>query len=471
MVPQPHRCCYEAPIEANRDWIEGMANDNSLDEGEVRLGWFVHKRGSSPLPAALKKENRRIILTIQISPTEGGEAIARWFTGRSINYSDDPEYSKYEYSPPDSFVFADALGKVGLFDCHRLGYKSLLGGAGEGHIRVGFTVFGAGGFEFSRPTHLRTFVPGMGDWIGVSSLDLERSHTAEGLDAEIKIETSAVDAIELTDGIHISTSWTSSWARSENRIVIEDPPFVESVIPKGASISEHLERHQTFLDLVDLAYWQATGYNRIQIHIEGDLDLGISKRWNEVSTEYVREQRNKHKDSLIPLFFFGEVGGAGFKKWETLKVETGRAIAPMLSLLDMKNTALGSQFIQSCIGLEGIGVHLLRIDGKDNKGTPLVQRLKRIVEDVGFGFSDDWAERASRLYNDTKHYDRNASPTPNDLWNTLQENSLMFRAWAMVQLGFDEDTIQDRIQYTNGAQQLVGVGQFYFKNYPKNTEV
>ena len=164
-----------------------MASKNVLAPGDIRVGWFLHQRSKEqdqPSAAVLRNENGRLTLTVPISPVESDRATTRWFTGHSVLYSDDPGLTNYDYEPPRSLVFADPRGSVGLVNCRNLGYNATLGGAGEGRLRVGFAVFGAGTFDYSRPTHVRTYIPGMGDWTGMRSIEVVNNPGADGLGAE-----------------------------------------------------------------------------------------------------------------------------------------------------------------------------------------------------------------------------------------------------------------------------------------------
>lgn len=450
-----------------------MASKNVLAPGDIRVGWFLHQRSKEqdqPSAAVLRNENGRLTLTVPISPVESDRATTRWFTGHSVLYSDDPGLTNYDYEPPRSLVFADPRGSVGLFNCRNLGYNATLGGAGEGRLRVGFAVFGAGTFDYSRPTHVRTYIPGMGDWTGMRSIEVVNKPGADGLGAEFSVHAKTTDPIELAPGITLDTSWRANHQESDNSFQIQDPPFLETEMPEGAEFAHHLNSHGAFLELVDLAYWRPTGYSRIQCYLTGDDALGIAKQWREVETDYVRHQSEKHKDNLNPLFFFNEIGPEGYRKWTTLRSKMGKAIAPLMTLLDLQDSTIETRFIQSCVGLEGIGVQLLRDEDKYNRRINLKKRLERIIEALGFSFSDDWAKRTANLYNDIKHYDRDAVTDPMDIWNNLLENQLVFRSWATMQIGLSREAVEDRIQYTPAGQQLVGEPHIYFKDYPKKQD-
>ncbi|MFW9043803.1 HEPN domain-containing protein [Corynebacterium striatum] len=285
--------------------------------------------------------------------------------------------------------------------------------------------------------------------------DPRRQHPTQNqctLKPEEPLKTASLEPLELEPGLFLDTAWHSNYDRSDNSFEISDPPFIESVIEDGADFYDHLKRHQLFRDLVDLAYWQPTGYYRIQASRDEDIELK-SRRWREVKTYLVRPQEEGH--SATALFYFGQIGVEGFQKWAEMRHKYDRAIGPLMSLLGMKGSAVETQFIQSCVGLEGLGVQLARDDGI-NKREKLQKRLERVVDDLGFSFSEDWAKRTADRYNDIKHYDRDAVVDPLDVRYNLLENELVFRSWVALRLGLSRDYVMTRIDITPAGQALIG---------------
>ena len=446
-------------------------SSNTLEPGEIRVGWIHYKKSNgseTPLPSVLRNEDGKTLLIIPLSPDEPDAILRKWFTGRSIWTKEDPDFSKYDYEPPQSIIFADSRGKVGLFRCHSLGYRELLGGAGEGRISVGFAVFGANTFTYETPTHLRTFIPGMGKWTGMQTIQVDTTYDSDGLGDSLVIRTKNINPVQLKPGVMLKTSWSTRQRIEDNWYQVQDPPFIESVFDEGVGFDEHLSAHGAFLDLVDIAYWKPAGYSRVLCYVEGDDALGIAKQWREVQTNYVRQQAEVDKRRENPLFSFSEIGAEGYQKWVELRSRMSKAIAPLMTLLDLKGSLIETKFVQSCMGLEGIGVQLLRDDGNYNsKKHSLKKRLQRIADEIGFSFSNDWAERTASLYNDIKHYDRDAVIDPIVIRNRLLENQLMFRSWAAIQIGIEPSVVEERIQYTSDAQLLVGEPGIFFKNYSR----
>lgn len=432
-----------------------MASNNTLNPGDLRIGWYYHERsdkGELPAPTLLRNVDAGLTLSIPIPAKDAFGPVSRWFDGKSVLYDDDPDYTQYEYEPPKEILFSDTLGPAGLFYCRSLGKRSIFGGDEEGKIRVGFAVLGARSLDHGRPHRLRTYIPGIAAWTGLSPLEVTAKQGENGLLKGMSLETVSTETIVLEPGLILDTSWSSNFDRDDNQFKIAGPPFVESTIEDGADFFIHLQRHKLLRDLVDLAYWQPTGYSRIQSSRDDDR-LGAGRSWREVITYQVRLQEDKHSE--LPLFYFGQIGVDGFQKWAKLREKFDRAIGPLMMLPRMKSAPVETHFIQSCLGLEGLGVQLARDTG-NCKQERLEKRLDRIVDDIGFAFSEGWAKRTAKLYNDIKHYDRDAVIDPLDIHINLLENELVFRSWAILQIGLSTDFVQEHIDTTRAGQALIG---------------
>src|SRR5699024_2274206 len=153
-----------------------MATKNTLEPDDLRIGWYYHDRsedGSPPAATLLRNEGDMISLSIPLAEEDAWGPVSRWFDGTGVRYGDDPDRTKYTYDPPTELLFTDPRGPVGFFHCRNLGKRSVMGGTAEGRIRVGFAVLGARSLEHGQPHPLRTYIPGMAKWIGLTSLQVK----------------------------------------------------------------------------------------------------------------------------------------------------------------------------------------------------------------------------------------------------------------------------------------------------------
>lgn len=436
---------------------------NTLGPGEVRVGWFIDENSPGESPVVLRNENGRITLTVPYSyDNPQVEAKRRWFTGQGVAYSDDPRREKYRYEPPRSLLFNDSNGPVALFDCRNIGYREALGNAGEGRLAAGFAVLGGRDLSLDKPLRIRTFIPGMSTWAGQTSIKQTYLLGDGGRGKGYKVETIETDDIEIGEGIVLRSSWEARSNRSTNSVVLESQSFLETEASGTEDFWQQYRKHAVLLELFDLAYWKPSGYSKIEVKPRVSENVSSpANRWLEVKTDRLRRQVGQHEGN--PFFLFSEIGADGYKKWVEIREKMGRAIAPMMSLVENENRLLESCFIQSCIALEGIGVQLDRDAGDLKKKKSLECRLNTVQDSVGIHFSDGWAKRTANTYNNIKHYDRDFVDPAEDIYSSLQENVLTFRAWAAMSLGFDKEVVKERLPSTSEGRQLIGLPHINFK--------
>lgn len=427
---------------------------NLLEVNIPRIGWYFdgQPEEASPMTATLLENNgSQITLRVPIHPGQDIGPVARWFYGDGVHFADDPDRTKHNYSPPESILFQDPDGTVLLLGCSSLGIRSQLPGVSEGTLRAKYAVIGAKTTAYYSPNQIRTYIPGMGSWSKLSSILTTPTLDKDGKVRQLEVRAKALDPIELAPGVVLASSWSSGSRGKDNHIEMSDPPFIQTTFENPTEIKEHLIAHTSFRELVDLAFWKPTGYNRIEFKLYSDSTHGRNE-WRDVKTYSLRFQENNHKG--FPMFRFEDIKSDGYRLWCDLRKKYERAINPIMSLLDIRDSNVESQFVQSCIGLEGLGVQLGRDAGNNGRVT-LEESLARIVEDIGFSFSSDWATRTATMYNDIKHYDRDQAVEPIKIYDNLLENELIFRAWAGLRIGIMKERVIRGLEVSNAAQQLI----------------
>jgi hypothetical protein len=430
---------------------------NVLEVNKPRIGWYFDGQPEevSPMTATLLEDNgSRITLRIPIHPEQDIGPVARWFYGNGVHFEDDPDRTKYSYRPPEALLFQDPGGTVLLLGCGSLGIRSQLPGVSEGTLRARYAVIGAKTTLYSSPDQIRTYIPGMGSWSNISSITTKPTLDEEGKVRQLEVMAKSLDPIELAPGVILASSWSSGSRGRDNHMEMSDPPFIQTTYENPTEIREHLIAHTSFRELVDLAFWKPTGYMRIEFKLFSDSTHGRNE-WRDVKTYSLRSQKDPHKGS--PMFYFEDIKPEGYRLWCDLREKYKRAINPIMSLLDIQDSNVESQFVQSCIGLEGLGVQLGRDAGNNGRVT-LEKSLSRIVKDIGFSFSSDWAKRIATMYNDVKHYDRDQAVVPLEIYNSLLENELVFRAWAGLRIGITKHKVIRGLEISSAAQQLLQLG-------------
>ena len=114
--------------------------DNELIVGKPRLGWLIDGNPETPEAAVMLQDTGSVIeLRIPLQGVFGEEGpYGRWWSSCTM-YADDPERTKYSYTPPRVMLFYDDRGAVALVGCRAGGaHRSL--GDGYGIIVANYAV-------------------------------------------------------------------------------------------------------------------------------------------------------------------------------------------------------------------------------------------------------------------------------------------------------------------------------------------
>ena len=437
---------------------------------DPQVGWCYDPQSDSEssYPGMLFDKDRRILLTIPISSEERYSKLSRKFSTEDEVYADDEDRNIFEYTFPRTLIFDSFNETATLLNCRRIGHRFKALGAAQGEVEVGLVISGGKSPDYEKPNKVRSYIPGMSAWTLLDPLKVD--HQIE--DSRVKsflISAGETRTLQLLEGLELKEDWSATKKYDDSIATIVGEVFIESMTEEATHYQRHLDKHYLFRDLVDIAYWKPTGFrklrfsrddekrtlNQITGHMPDETNQALRQEWRDVKTYEVRYQNNPH--STIPLFYFPHVGQQGIKKWQEIRSKYSRAIDPLLKLLDLSDAFLESRFIQSCVGLEGIGTQLAWDEEPGNtrrRQERLADRFERIIADIGLTFSDNWPSRAADAYNSIKHYDRNSPIDPYDIEILLLENELIFRTWAALKIGVDKKIIKENISSVPSAQTL-----------------
>lgn len=152
--------------------------DNELIVGKPRLGWLIDGNPETPEAAVMLQDTGSVIeLRIPLQGVFGEEGpYGRWWSSCTM-YADDPERTKYSYTPPRVMLFYDDRGAVALVGCRAGGaHRSL--GDGYGIIVANYAVLGGRSLEYDKINGMRSDIPAMASWTGITSMIVKANNDA-----------------------------------------------------------------------------------------------------------------------------------------------------------------------------------------------------------------------------------------------------------------------------------------------------
>lgn len=430
---------------------------NTLNISEVpRLGWLIDGNpDTAKIAVMLRNSGKAIELTIPLQGMfEPSDPYGRWFAFNT-HFGDDPERTKYSYSPPRVLLFEDNLGTVVLMGCRASG-ANLGMNTGQGKIISNFAVLGGRHLDYEKVNGLRTESPGLTAWANLGHMLVNFVETSTDKARSISISLPENQEISLTSDISLKILSDWSMQRTHEHFEAKDHLVLETMLSEPTDWHKHLALHQKILDLASISAWQPFGYSRIEIQRMDDPERNltgakVADRWLQVETHRLPLHSSWPGQPRF-LFSYGDVKADGIDRWLTLSDEYSRPIDSLRYMLRSPEQWSRSNIIESGIALEALG-YLIDLK-KHRRGIPRKDKLsfnsalKAILQDLEINPLEDeegWIKRANQVFMGAKHADRPQQDALIEL-NTYRENLLILRFWIAQEIGADPKSLLGRLQ-------------------------
>lgn len=431
-----------------------MAKENVLRPGHSRLGWLYDGNDDTPhIAVMLQNTKERIELSVPLRDFRHNDQFARWF-GQGIIYGDDPDRTRYHYQPPKTLLFVDPEGWVALVGCLAAGTKQTIPGAGIGYIVPNYAVLGGRSLKYDRLNGLRTEIPGLTQWTGLSSQEVAWEPDDDGLIKRVNVTLDSPPPVPLarTMNLTLEPTWSTSRLEPGRTFASHDIVYLQTRTKSPRSWHDHLYPHLRIRELLILSAWHLFGFSYVLAHRTDDpnrtLDGNpVNERWAQTATHALPKNQTMEQNPRY-LFTLKDIGGAkGVRRWLTLRRQFQRAIQPVIAVRDQKGF-LETQILHTGTALEALGHQLGVEDGKSSTHQVVyLKALDRIIADLKHNpipDPDDWKDRSRESYMGVKHPDREV-PDGLILADTLRENLLVIRIWIAGRLGVAPETLEKRL--------------------------
>jgi hypothetical protein len=427
-----------------------------LEVGKPRFGWLIDGDKSTPLvQAVLEDTGTSIVLRVCWSRDAKTTHLQRWFTGKAIQWGDDPDGTHFRYSVPDVLWFQDVDGSATLVHARAIRSRTNMH-FGEGAAIVTYAILGTGGADYRAINGFRSEITGLLDWFGQGSVRDTPAFDSEGRLTSLAIElkppapTKLARKMNLCVRPHFSTTSEPSgdWR-------IHETALIETRTARPRPVRDHAEIHGSVRDLLGVATWQRCGYDAQWAHRTNDPNRAMSgksfgDRWAPMRS-YQSPAGEPRTQRLRYMFQFDDIGQGGFARWAHLRAKFSRGINPMMATLDGRNAGLEACLSLSCVGLDGIG-YQLALDSGASKAQANRETHRARFERVAATLIvpppmeiNEWSQRASDASNGIKHANRDM-PDVLTMANTLRENCLLFRIWVAGRIGVSRAIITHALQ-------------------------
>lgn len=429
---------------------------NELPKGTRRTGDFYDTYEDTPeVKATLERSESGISVTVAWSNSD--VPYAAWFM-RNPSFLSGPESQAEWKRVPKRVLFHDSHGTVLLIRCRASGYHANVAGPGSGTLWARAAIMGVReDKEFDLPQGLQTEISGLREWLGVTSWE-ERQET-EG--AGLRVILSSLETQKLKVGNHsgITLDFRSGWevipeARQDRRVLLDHLRCTtRSAEPLDWDV--HIQLHRAIRDLLVVSRWRDESCVAVRALREDDplttLDgKAHGEQWREVVV--TDDERKPAPAGYHPhLLQYQDLGLEGIDRWVALRNDFARALDPVITSIDLRNTTPQTRLAHTGPGVEALGYLLMIRDGVELKKAAkatLLDRFKRILADLGDCLPFDgatWATQSVARYNALKHANR-ILPDEVDVMNSWSESVMVVRAWVALELGIPRDVVKSRLE-------------------------
>ena len=459
--------------------------DNELIVGEPRLGWLIDGNPETPETAAMLRDTGSVIelrIPLQGILREDGP-YARWWSSLTM-HADDPEQTKYSYTPPRVMLFHDDRGFVALVGCRASGARQARH-AGYGVIVANYAVLGGRSSKYDKINGMRSDIPAMAAWTGITSMVIKPNNDAEGLLETVQVELKRLAPVSVSRTLNLAIH--PLWEATQPRTVFSarERIMLGTMVKDARSWEDHLMVHGAVWDLVSIAAWKPFSVARLEVCRSDDLSRtsrGMTERWRRVATHRLPQYGDDDSRKLSFLFWYDNIGARGVNRWLRLRKTYAAALDPFLSILRSDEPWSDANVVQIGIVLEKLGY---LIDTNKNEGANRNGRnqlsfndaLQVILDDMlvtpftgDNTASDDmpddesstgntgdaWKRNIRAAYMGLKHADR-TMPDSLDLINALRKSILVVRFWIAQQLGVKKKVLERGRKYDPLSKPFIGI--------------
>lgn len=459
--------------------------DNDLIVGEPRLGWLIDGNPETPETAAMLRNTGSIIelrIPLQGMFREDGP-YARWWSSLTM-HADDPEQTKYSYTPPRVMLFHDDRGFVALVGCRASGARQARH-AGYGVIVANYAVLDGISSKYDKINGMRSDIPAMAAWTGITSMDVKPNNDAEGLLEAVQVELKRLPPVSISRTLNlvIHPLWDASQRHAD--FSTRERIMIETKVKDARSWEEHLMVHGAVWDLVSIAAWKPFSVARLEVCRSDDLSRtsrGTTERWRRVATHRLPQYGDDDSQSISFLFWYDNIGARGVNRWLRLRKTYAAALDPFLSIVRSDEPWSNANVVQIGIVLEKLGylIDCKKNDGANRNGRNQLSfndALQVILDDMpvtpftGDNIASDdmpdnesstgntgdaWKHNIRAAYMGLKHADCEL-PDSLDLINALRKSILVVRFWIAQQLGVKKKVLEKGRKYEPLSKPFIGI--------------
>lgn len=394
-------------------------SDYTKDGASYLLGWLGYTNQKICDRSCLLRENDNkleVVVPFKGSPDE----ISEWFVGSNMLFDFDSANRK----ELPSLIWVESVLSNDTYCLvnPRITRRSTTSGIFRGHgiLVPDFVVKGKQGIDYAHVNKIRTYVPELTSWTGLSTLSMtfERKDGSVGAVKSFQAGFEDSDPIlvyEKDGGVTLSlvpSGSSTTHHGSEPQIVLKGTVGFESKTNEKADYADQMKYHLDLTGLLSLIAWRNIGFKSVLVYAEDDLETDIEGNnygpyFRQVITKNHESWREPKK--LKPwLIRFKDIDTDGLRKWFEIKQLYRTPLDEITYIARMHEyLTLESQIMLFGTAFEELG-SVIAESSRGNKDRRIAKRIQQILRDCdGSLFADEEkiSNDIANTYNAIKHPD------------------------------------------------------------------
>lgn len=340
---------------------------------------------------------------------------------------------------------------------------SVSAGTGTGVVVPTYVVFGNSKTNFEKIHAMRSGIPGLSPWSGISSLSLSLGD-GSSKKTEVIAEPRNEIVVDASVGLKLRPGYSVKTSLRRDEVTARQMVFIETRTDELRDWTGHLFYHRSLMNLLTISDWVPRTFADLEVLRDEDFyELDGEKRemWHPVLSYMPRVDRSHFENPESQyLFCFSDIREEGIRKWLEL-VDRCQQGMTLLAYVAKEQEHLALETLNMLTGtmLDCIGWYVVKTKNQikrmkrnsktgEMQSAGFYQMLEAVQEELGdvFPFTDpeDWRRNMRKAFVGNKHGDAEGVDFQT-MYDVTMQSLVIARMWVGLQLGADGNTLKERV--------------------------
>lgn len=433
--------------------------NKKLDLTEPIIAWLLEPDSSrAEVAAMLRDTGKRFELAV---PFRGNfDKYQQWFLpSNTVVLNDKP----LEPEELPNIIRTVSNGKFyTLVGCQASG--SVSAGTGTGIVVPTYVVLGTSETNFEKIHAMRSNIPGLSPWSGISSLSFFPGD-GSSKKTEVIAEPRNEIMIDESVGLKLCPDYSVRISPRRDEATARQMVSIETGTGKLRGWAWHLSYHRSLMNLLTISDWVPRTFADLEVLRDEDsykLNGKEGEVWHPVLSYMPRVDRSHFENPESQyLFLFSDIHEEGIRKWFELvdRCQQGMTLLAYVAR-EQEHLALETMNMLTGTALDCIGWYIVETKHQKQRmkrnfrtgqmqSAGFYQMLEAIQDDLGDAFPfvkpDEWKESMQKAFVGNKHGDAEGVDFQT-MYDATMQSLVIARMWVGLQLGADGNMLKERIQ-------------------------